>query len=305
MSTTVTLATAAPTVERKKKTIRSTSPKSISRVPHSYPKSVKQQRDEELARHTALLQITQQPACKHAERDMINGQYICCDCGEHIDDVVDEDKEWRYYGSGDNKNSSDPSRVQYRKNPDKGIRKDLERLQFSQEVINIADQFYSEVTKGEIHRGDLRKGIMFACVFEAFKELDKHQVPEHLQSIFAIQKRDMSQGLTYFNKGRLRRAKKHSSPEHFIPKLCEKFSLKKDFVEEVVLLYRSICKNPKLSHSYPQSVSAGCIFYVLKKKNIDISPHDFGKVLNMSDITILKKSHEIEDVLSSLEITTE
>ena len=279
----------------------SKSPKSTMR-PHSYPKSSKQQQEEKMEQLTLL---SHQQECKHLERDCVNGQNICCECGEHLEDVIDEDQEWRYYGHSDNKNSSDPSRVQYRKNPDRGIRKDLEKLQFSQEIINLADQYYGEVTKGDIKRGNLRKGIMFACVFEAFNSLDKCQLPEHLQDIFAIKKKDICKGITYFNLGMQTRVKKYTTCEDFIPKLCEKFSLKKDFVEEVLALYRSIKGNPTLSHSYPQSVSAGCIYYVLKKKNIDISPTDFGKVLNMSEITITKKSHEIEDVLSSLEISKE
>ena len=86
--------------------------------------------------------------------------------------------------------------------------------------------------------------------------------------------------------------------------MCDKFNLKKDFVEEVLELWQQVCANQGLSHSYPQSVSAGCIYYVLKKKNIDISPYDFGKVLGMSEITITKKAHEIDEVLSSLEIQT-
>ncbi len=286
--------------------IRSGSPKSNQRAPHSYPKSNKQQKEERLETLTALHNIsTLNGECRHTERDIIHGQKICCECGEHLDDVVDEDQECRYYGSNDNKHTSDPSRVQYRKNPDKGIRKDLERLQFSQEVIQLADQYYGEVTQGKIKRGNLRKGIMFACVFEAFKSLGKHQLPDHLKDIFCIQKRDMSQGLTYFSKGKPSREKTYSTPEHFIPKLCDKFNLKKDFVEEVLGLWKQVCENQGLSHSYPQSVSAGCIYYVLKKKNIDISPYDFGKVLGMSEITITKKAHEIDEVLSSLEIQTE
>jgi transcription initiation factor TFIIIB Brf1 subunit/transcription initiation factor TFIIB len=288
-----------PITQRKQ---RSGSPKTSR--PHSYPKSLKQQKDEKIQKLTEIVNVTLN-VCKHVERDCINGQNICCECGEHIEDVIDEDQEWRYYGSSDNKNNSDPSRVQYRKNPDKGIRKDLEKLQFSQEVINLADQYYGEVTKGDIKRGNLRKGIMFACVFEAFNALDKYQLPEHLKEIFCIEKKDICKGITYFNKGMPKREKKYLTPEHFIPKLCDKFSLKKDFVDEVVTLYKSVSTNPTLSRSYPQSVSAGCIYYVLKKKNIDISPYDFGKVLNMSEITITKKAHEIEEVLSNLEIAVE
>jgi transcription initiation factor TFIIIB Brf1 subunit/transcription initiation factor TFIIB len=93
------------------------------------------------------------------------GTEICTMCGLVIDTVTNFDQEWRYYGSSDTKYSSDPSRVQYRKEVEKGILKELERYDVPQSICNRANNLYNEVTKGHIKRGRTRLALIFACVF--------------------------------------------------------------------------------------------------------------------------------------------
>ena len=102
--------------------------------------------------------------CKHEHTIDSDGSIICVDCGENVkeDNYVCEEAEWRYYGSTDNVEASDPSRCQYRKIIDKGITKDLTLLGFSHEVAEKANELYLIVTNGDIKRSNFRKGIIFA-----------------------------------------------------------------------------------------------------------------------------------------------
>ena len=243
--------------------------------------------------------------CLHEETETINGVIECLDCGQHLEDVMDQEQEWRYYGDNDNKNSSDPSRCQFRKTQEKGIRKDLERMNLPAQVINLADRYYHEVTQGVIKRGNIRKGILFACVFEAYNEIDKHQLPDQLRNLFCIDKRSGNRGETYFARNIKNRKREYTTALHLIPKICEKFNqtyalqLDNGGIQEVRDLYSTLKgKNPKLDHSYPQSVASGCVYYVLKRKNVDISSEEFGKIVGLSGLTVSKKANEIEEILS-------
>jgi transcription initiation factor TFIIIB Brf1 subunit/transcription initiation factor TFIIB len=239
-------------------------------------------------------------SCNHTETEIVNGVVECVNCGVHLDTVIDEDQECRYYGATDNKYSSDPSRCQYRKSPDKGIRKDLEKLHLPPYIINTADEYYQEVTQNEIKRGALRKGIMFACVFEAYKHHNKTQIPDVLQALFKIDKKNGSRGITYFRKKKRKNDDRYITAEDFIPKICEKFDFVPEAIQEVIDLYRQLkAKSPKLDHSYPQSVSSGCVYYVMKRKNVDITGDYFGKKVGLSSITVIKKANEIEEILNS------
>ncbi|MFN5764250.1 MAG: cyclin family protein, partial [Pseudanabaena sp.] len=71
------------------------------------------------------------------------------------------------------------------------IYNDLKKLNLPNDVIGIADQYYFEVAKGEIKRSNLRKGIMFACIFQALKDLGKPQTPDQLQDLFKITRKNV------------------------------------------------------------------------------------------------------------------
>jgi len=287
--------------------VRSRSPPLAER-PYSFPRSSQEeikyerkQQNQKLAMlSSAVSSTTKASTCAHSETAIVHGVIECMDCGQHIEQVIDQDQEWRYYGDGDGKNTSDPSRCQFRRVAEKGIRKDLLALNLPNSIVNLADEYYCEVTRGEIKRGDLRKGIMYACVFEAYNTVDKCQLPNDLLDLFGIDRRSSSRGTTYFYKHRDKRSRKYVTAENFIPKICQKFNCKEEIVDEVLILYNQLKnKSMRLDHSYPQSVSCGCVYYVMKRHNADFTAEDFGKIVGLSSITVTKKANEIEDILNS------
>jgi transcription initiation factor TFIIIB Brf1 subunit/transcription initiation factor TFIIB len=245
---------------------------------------------------------TKKKKCLHESIINEGGIDICVNCGETIQ-LETFDTEWRYYGDNDSSKSYDPSRCQYRKVQDKGIKIDLEKLGFSREIIDKADYYYQKVTKEDIKRSKIRKGIMFACVLYSYKFIKKHITTEELDDIFKIGRRNMSKGLTYF-KTRIPKDElinldsEYITAEHYIPSILEKFNVKQEHVKYVLSLYKQLNdKSILINTSNPQSVSSGLVYYFLKKLNIDITPSKFGKMVSLSEITISRISNEIEDIL--------
>jgi len=103
-------------------------------------------------------------------------------------DMVHE-PEWNNYG---NKEYEDMCRVQFRKEHDKGISKELEKYSFSSEIISLADKMYTQVTKGGIKRGRSRVALIFSCVFNAYIELGNTKTSEELRKVFKLERRDAS-----------------------------------------------------------------------------------------------------------------
>lgn len=254
---------------------------------HSFPK-----KDEKNEENVVI--------CQHSEIVEHNGIEICVECGEQMSDYFSVDKDWTYYGSNDNRHSSDPSRCQYRRIPDKGIEKELEKMSFPIEICKQANLLYLKVTNGEIKRSNLRKGIMFACIFNAYKDMGNPQIPEELQTKFNIDRKNMSKGLTYFH---MRNPTKKNSPyisvQHFIPKIMEKFNAKKEHIDTVLKMYEIIKDSSSIFiRSNPQSVSSSLVYYYLKKLDPDIPVSHFSKIVNLSEITILRIISEIENIVN-------
>jgi hypothetical protein len=226
--------------------------------------------------------------CKHIETIKENNLILCINCGLQLSSVDEE---------LDHKLDS----IQFKKCPDKGIAKDLEIYNLHPDVIRIADRYYTSVTNGDIKRSNLRKGIMFACVFQAYKELGKPQTPDHLQKIFGITRKNVSKGLTYFCLGIPNRNTEHYiTAEHFIPKVIDEIlNLKTELIEGCLELFKQIeNKSSLLNRSNPQSVSKGVVFYYLRKINSNFDLNSYSEKVNLSATTILRICNTIDTILT-------
>jgi len=108
--------------------------------------------------------------CLHKNSANDKGVEICADCGIEIYKELSLEPEWRYYGDNDSKHSSDPSRCHIRKIEEKNIYKDIEKYNFPVSINEAANSKYIEVTGGKIRRGNFRQSIIYACIFNAYKD---------------------------------------------------------------------------------------------------------------------------------------
>ncbi len=263
--------------------------------------------EEALLEYTTTKQTKQtiEPQCKCCHTDVIteNGITSCIDCGEEIKKVIEHEKEWRYYGPADSKRASDPTRVQIRKCEERNIIKDVENMGFSETIVNKADELYSQVTKGQIYRGNSRKAIVFACIFHAYKMSGKHQTPENLIKLFGLNRKNGLKGLKIVNVNAPKDSQIHTTfitPVHLIHDIMDKFRATPAQKNEVIALYEQVKnRSSKLNRSRPQSVAAALTYYWICNKKLDISLKDFAKQVDLSELTINKNTKEVAAVLGT------
>lgn len=237
----------------------------------------------------------------------LEGNEICTSCGLLIDTITNFDQEWRYYGSSDTKYSSDPSRVQYRKEVEKGILKELDKYDVPQCICNRANILYNEVTKGHIKRGRSRLAIIFACVFNAYIEMNDSKTSEELRDMFNLERREASRALTFFKTHHASRSSLYISSYYFIPMILNKFKADPSHEENIKRIYKYLEKKDisKINGSNPKSISAGLVYYYLININKIIDPDTFSKIVGLSKITILKISKFIASVIDESSDTEE
>ena len=253
------------------------------------------------------VKITKNTAgCCHNEIITENGVISCLECGEEIHHTINHEKEWRYYGPSDSKRASDPTRVQLRKSDDRNITKDVENMGFSETIVTKADELYTQVTKGQIYRGNSRRAIIFACIFHAYKISGKHQTPENLIKLFGLNRKNGLKGLKIVNVHAPKDSQIHTTfitPIHLIHDIMDKFRATPAQKEEVIQLYEQIKnRSSKLNRSRPQSVAAALTYYWICTKKIDITLKEFAKKADLSELTINKNSKEVALVLGSSDI---
>lgn len=241
--------------------------------------------------------------CKHENRAEHGGIMSCLDCGEEVGKNIAHGKEWRYYGQMDTRHKSDPSRCQMRKTENKSILNDVEGLGFSDRIVNTANNIYTRVTSGRIHRGNSRKAIIFACIFHSYKICGNPQSCDTLIGVFNLNRKDGLRGLKYIN---LNMPKEdtiiknvHITPVNLIEEIMNKFSASVEQKREVVEIYNKIKDKPgKLNRARPQSIAAGITYYWISANDKKISISDFITKVGLSELTIMRIAKEVEELIS-------
>ena len=244
--------------------------------------------------------------CEHQNIIKQNEKEICSDCGIEVYQQLSLEPEWRYYGENDSRHFTDPNRCQIRKIEDKGIYKDVESMNFESDIMEEANKLYNMITSETIRRGNFRKSVIFACIFNAYKYKGKPISSDELQEHFKLSKKDISTGLKFYNlKGKeIKEIKEkktiHISPIIFIPRIMKKFNSNQEHINKVIDLYKMIQnKSSLINRSNPQSVISGLVFYYCRLIGKNITCSKFSSIVNLSDITISRISKNISDILGT------
>ncbi len=241
--------------------------------------------------------------CLHVNSSTDNGTEVCIDCGIEIYKELSLEPEWRYYGNNDSKHGSDPSRCFIRKSDEKNIYKDIAKFDFPINIKEISNSSYLDITQGCIKRGNYRKALIFACVFNAYKSQNNAQNPEELREKFGLTRKDILKGLNFFNVHKTdvkTTAPIYISPIKFIPCVMKKFNANDFHIEEVTKLYHKIHNRSSLiNRSNPLSVISGLVYYYFRLKEARITCTVFSKMVRLSDITISRISKNIALILKT------
>lgn len=242
--------------------------------------------------------ISKDNICLHTNTTRENDIEMCSECGLEISRTINLDAEWHYYGD----NTSDPSRCQLRRNTDdKSIYKDIDKFEFPYDIKEGANKAYIEITNGQIKRAKLRKCLIAACIFKEFQLHKIAKTPDEIIKIFELTKKQFSKGMIQYNlKKKDQTHPTYISPVSFIPGIMKLFNSGEQHVQKVSELYDKVKNRSEvLNRSNPQSVIAGLIFYYFKLIGMNIILVNFSKVVKLSDITILKISKNISEILGT------
>lgn len=226
--------------------------------------------------------------CLHESIINEHGTSLCSSCGLEVQKSFDMNEM---------KHSIEPNRCFVRKLKDKTIYQDLQNLNVSDHIKDIANDIYVEACKGKVHRGARRKAIVFASVFHAYKLDNNPQSCESLIKLFQMKRKDALKGLKFVNENSSKESPirdVYITPEHLIREFLYNFHVSEEKRDEIITLYNDIKdKSVTLNRSRPQSVASGVIWYwiCLNKKQINIK--EFIKKVDLSELTVNKMAKEV------------
>lgn len=240
--------------------------------------------------------------CDHSQINNIDGSTLCMICGLKIDELL-MDNETRYYGVSDTRYNKDPGRHNQRKNEERSLYNDLEPLNFPQEIIERANEYYKVIIENKIYRAGNRLSIVFACTYYTYLDMQEPRRPNELAAIFKLDKKGISNGLKTFSKTFLKRPnKKYMDAMDLVPNLLSKLGIERDkhliCLKDIKTIYDFVkTKSLTFNSANPQSIAAGLVYYYLKLQSANINRSDFSKVVKLTDITFTKIATDIYKVL--------
>jgi transcription initiation factor TFIIIB Brf1 subunit/transcription initiation factor TFIIB len=161
---------------------------------------------------------------------------VCTNCGVENNKIIDYNPEWRFYGSDDNKRSSDPNRCGmpsnqiisqsslstvitghgfevYRKlnswngltYKEKSLISIINKIaqkasvgNVPQSIIDATMKMYQIISKDYIKRGTSRESLIAACFFNALKDNNLIRSNEEVARLFDIKSKKLSKGCNEF-----------------------------------------------------------------------------------------------------------
>jgi len=181
-------------------------------------------------------------------------------------------------------------------------------------ILGRANQLYHQVTHTDILRKSSRRGVIFACIFYAYRLNDQLRTPDELAQQLSVSKRVISKGLKYVTlrmqrfhpeapKG-VQSMGQHVTPFHYFPMLWRKIGLAFDapIAHDLVHLFSRLhMQHPMLNRSNPQSVASAMVYYYLCQQNTGIVCAKVSDAVGLSVVTILRLATEISRFLNTTE----
>ena len=170
-------------------------------------------------------------------------------------------------------------------------------------IVTEAKSIYKIISTTKISRGTNRSGIIASCVYFACKECDVPRSSKEIAVMFGITSNVMTKGVKKCqeiihmdkkNKNRISK-KKSTKPIDFINRFCNKLNIKESDIEKILGICRIIVDNYIISENTPPSIASGCIYYFIKKTDMEITKKEISDICKISEVTINKCCKVIEE----------
>ena len=165
--------------------------------------------------------------------------------------------------------------------------------------------------KSVIIRGENRKGIYGACIYYGAQLQGYLRSIKEISIMLDTSIKTITKGCRKFNelmkKNNLINTISTTTPNDFIERFCYKLKLRKDQIEQIMIISSNISKLYLASNHQPTSIAAGAILIYANIYNVDIQKKTISEIFEISNVTIdkiYKKILPFRNVVISTETTT-
>jgi len=169
-------------------------------------------------------------------------------------------------------------------------------------IIDYAIRYYDKLSHEKTYRGLNRDGLLAASIYIACSIIENPRTAKEIATIFNLDNTSATRGCKnalsiLYDIEEYREDKTilhNSTPSSFIHRYCSKLAMNQELTQ-LCMFIASIVENEKLiPENTPHSISAGIVYFVCKKCNLNITKQSINSISKISEVTINKCFKKLE-----------
>lgn len=169
----------------------------------------------------------------------------------------------------------------------------LNIIEFSHKLFTEVSTRQSDIGETKLSRGDMRDGLIAACLFYSCKEFEVSRSPQEIGKICDVDTCDVTRGINLFyqlmkDSHSIDLNKYITKYSDFIERYCNNLGIDHQITSEIMKLGEKVDNLKILTKNTPQAMACGCIFFVSVMHNLGITKTHIGEKCGISVPTITK-----------------
>jgi transcription initiation factor TFIIB len=166
-------------------------------------------------------------------------------------------------------------------------------IEFSHKLFSEVSKIQNSIGETKLSRGDIRDGLIAACLFYSCKEFEVSRSPAEIAHISDILTSDVTRGINLFyelmkNSKSINLNKYITKYSDFIERYCNNLGIDTKMTGEIITLCKRVDELRILTKNTPQAMACGCIYFIITMHNMGISKNNIHEKCGISVPTITK-----------------
>lgn len=171
-------------------------------------------------------------------------------------------------------------------------------IEYSHKLFSDVVTTQADIGETKLSRGDIRDGLIAACLSYSCKEYDVSRSPQEIAKMCGINQSSVTRGINLFYE-LMRYNKSYNLNKHsmnyadFIDRYCFFLNIQPKIVTEIVNLAKKVDEKNILTKNTPQAMVCGCIYFISIMHSLGITKTEISEKCKISVPTITKSYEKL------------
>jgi transcription initiation factor TFIIB len=169
-------------------------------------------------------------------------------------------------------------------------------------IIDDAIRYYDKISNIKTYRGVNRDGLLAASIYISCSVNNNPRTSKEIADIFKLDNTSATRGCKNAlsilgdleNDEQDKTVLHNSTPSSFIHRYCSKLSINQELTQLCLFIANIVEKRKLIPENTPHSISAGIVYFVCQKCNLNISKKSINTISKISEVTINKCFKKLE-----------